>query len=102
MNYPFLADGRITHREYGELVNIQCGLGVWGRYNVVPQVRKDAGKLADAVQTMDLKAAAVIERRYVGELSKGDCQGGPKQIKPGSAVKKTLARIALNFRHNAT
>lgn len=100
-NHPFLADGRITPGEYMTLVDIECSLGlIWGQFNTTDQVRRDAGKLADAIRTLDFETAAKIERRYAPELPKGDCTGGPKEIKPGNASKKILARTAIHFRYN--
>lgn len=79
------------------LLDIEGGTGIYSYIGVPDYVKKDAGKLYDAIRKKNKKVAQAILKKHFKQETKGDVQGGPKQVKPGSAPRSAISRAARAF-----
>ena len=85
------------HPHLQNLLDIENSLGIYSTIGVPDYVRKDAGKLYDAIQKKNKKVMRAILKKHEKQMTKGDVQGGPKQVKVGSAPRSAIARAALYY-----
>lgn len=80
-----------------ELIAIENNLGIYANHGIPRAHQRDAGRLIDAMRSGDRETARRIWARHQREETKGDVQGGPKEVKCGDVVRGVIARAARLF-----
>lgn len=80
---------------YRALVDIENNLGVWANRAISESLKRDAGKLYDAIRRDDKAIIRKIWLKHFKSAHQNDgISGGPKPAKAHDAVKATIGRYA--------